>query len=674
MKKGFYFLFVVFITAILITTDIFAATLGWQNVGDPGFSTGQVENLSLAMDGNAPYVVYKDQSNANKATAMQYNGDNWEVVGTVGFSAGEVKQTSIALAGSTPYVAYIDVANGSKATVMRFKNGISWETVGTPGFSTGQITYLSFALGNSMPYVAYRDLSNGFKATVMKFDGANWVVVGTVGFSDGVVSSTSLALDGSTPYVAFSDETKSGKATVMRYNGSIWEKVGSPGFSAGIAGSIKLALDGSTPYVVFRDGSDSYKATVMRFDGTNWQNVGSAGFSTGTVFDPSLALDGSMPYVAFQDVDTSKEATAMRFNGTSWEVVGTAGFSEGGVGQVNLALHGSTPFVAFRDWVNGYKATVMKYDMLPSVTSTSPANGATFTSTDTLTINFDRNMLHDGSEHAANKLENYLLVEANEDGFQTETCAVGVGGNDIEIPILSADYDNNSDTGPYQATLTVDTLEVGEYKLLVCGSASIHDTSSNVINGGTDTVVVFTITTAEADDEVDVLPQTGFAPGVITKIPSQSASEVFQLYNHVSLEIPALSLDAPIVGVPFSQGGWNLTWLGNQAGWLHGTVFPSWAGNSVITAHVVDADGNPGLFSDLNELKWGEEVIVHAFGQDYVYEVREIEKYVQPDDTSYVFEHEDYPYLTLITCKGYDEDSDSYRWRVVVKAVQTVIR
>ena len=674
MKKKFFLSIVVIISVILFATEIFAATLVWQNVGNPGFSTIVNKNLSMAMDGSTPYVVYNDRSNANKATVMRYNGVIWEVVGTAGFSAGEVDQTSIALAGSTPYVAYRDVANGSKPTVMRF-DGTSWETVGTSGFSAGSITYLSFALGDGVPYVAYRDLSNAFKATVMKFNGTDWVVVGTVGFSDGVVNSTSLAFNGSTPYVAFSDETYSGKAVVMRFNGSDWEKVGSPGFSAGIANSMKLALDGSTPYVVFRDGNDSYKATVMRYIGTSWQNVGSSGFSSGTVFSPSLAMDGSTPYVAFQDVASSKEATAMKYNGTSWEVVGKTGFSDGGVGQVNLALNDSTPYVAFRDWVNGYKATVMKYDLLPpSVTTTSPGNGATITSIDTLTVNFDRDMLHDGSEHAANKIENYLLVEANGDGFQTTTCKERASGNDIEKSILSANYENNSGTGPYRVVLKVDPLEVGEYKLLVCGSASIHDTSGNVINGGTDTQILFTISPAESDNEVKVLPQTGFAPGVITKLPSQSVLEKYQLNNYVLLTIPALNVNAPIVGVPFSQGEWNLTWLGNQAGWLHGTAFPSWAGNSVITAHVVDADGNPGLFSNLKELKWGEKVIVHAFGQDYVYEVREIEKYLQPNDTSYVFENEEYPYLTLITCRGYDETSDTYSWRVAVKAVQTGIR
>jgi LPXTG-site transpeptidase (sortase) family protein len=89
---------------------------------------------------------------------------------------------------------------------------------------------------------------------------------------------------------------------------------------------------------------------------------------------------------------------------------------------------------------------------------------------------------------------------------------------------------------------------------------------------------------------------------------------------------------------------------------------------------VYDANGQPGLFNNLSQLKWGDQVIVHAYGQAYVYEVRSVYNYVQPDDTSSVFRHEDYPWLTLITCRGYDEDSDSYRWRVVVRAVQIEVK
>jgi LPXTG-site transpeptidase (sortase) family protein len=118
---------------------------------------------------------------------------------------------------------------------------------------------------------------------------------------------------------------------------------------------------------------------------------------------------------------------------------------------------------------------------------------------------------------------------------------------------------------------------------------------------------------------------------------------------------------------------WDVSWLGDQAGWLNGTAFPTHAGNSVISAHVYDASGNPGPFVHLDSLVWGDQVIVHAFGQEYVYSVRET-ALAAPGAVASVIRHEEYSWLTLITCKGYDAVTNSYRSRVVVRAVQVEIR
>jgi LPXTG-site transpeptidase (sortase) family protein len=613
----------------------------------PGFTAKAASYISLAFDNSStPYVAYKDYNELdNAATVMKYTGidpTGWETVGSAGFSAWQAEYTSMAFDSSgTPYVAYQDWGNDYKATVMRYENG-NWDTVGLAGFSAGKAAYTSLALDSSAtPYVAYRDKANSYKATVMKYENGNWTIVGLPSFSDGQADYTSLALDsGGTPYVAYADHGKEAKATVMTYTGSITET----------------------------DATD--------YDG--WEYVGSAGFSAGPADNISLELDSSgTPYVSYRDAVNSDKATVMKFNGASWETVGSTGFSAGKADYISLALDsGGTPYVAYRDGGNSSKATVMAYLPSPTVSTSSPASGATIQSTSTLIVDFSKDMLHDGTAHAADNVANYLLVEANGDGFQTSTCLAGVGGNDTEIDILSDTYDNNGGSGPYRATLGVAPLENGSYQLLACGSASIHDMDGNVLNDGEDSTITFTVAGEEqaAASQPEVLPQTGFAPGVVTRLPVQGLSEMYQQSNYVSLEIPSLEVEASIVGIPISEDGWNLSWLGDQAGWLHGTAFPSWAGNSAITAHVYDANGQPGLFNNLNQLKWGDEVIVHAYGQAYVYEVRTVEKYVQPDDTSSVFKHEDYPWLTLITCKGYDEDSDSYRWRVAVRAVQVDVR
>jgi LPXTG-site transpeptidase (sortase) family protein len=135
----------------------------------------------------------------------------------------------------------------------------------------------------------------------------------------------------------------------------------------------------------------------------------------------------------------------------------------------------------------------------------------------------------------------------------------------------------------------------------------------------------------------------------------------------VTVEIPSLEVNSPVVGVPLKDGGWNIAWLGDQAGWLEGTAFPSWNGNSVLTSHVYLSSGLPGPFVNLNKLKFGDRIIIHAYGQKYIFEVRE-NRVVQPSDTS-AFKHEVAPWLTLVTCKEYDASTDTYRKRVVIRAV-----
>lgn len=161
------------------------------------------------------------------------------------------------------------------------------------------------------------------------------------------------------------------------------------------------------------------------------------------------------------------------------------------------------------------------------------------------------------------------------------------------------------------------------------------------------------------------LPSTGFAPDKNTDLSKLPLEKYLQ--TSLTLEIPSLGVDIPIAGVPERNGEWNVSWLGRQAGWLEGTAFPSWNGNSVLTSHVYLPNGLPGPFVNLNTLKYGDRVIVHAFGQKYTFEVR-TNAVVEPNDTS-ALKHEERPWLTLVTCKDYDEKTNTYRKRVVVRAV-----
>jgi LPXTG-site transpeptidase (sortase) family protein len=167
------------------------------------------------------------------------------------------------------------------------------------------------------------------------------------------------------------------------------------------------------------------------------------------------------------------------------------------------------------------------------------------------------------------------------------------------------------------------------------------------------------------------LPSTGFAPRLRTRLPAQPARLAYQDYGSMRLEIPSLGESLAIVGVPKSGDGWDVRWLGEQAGYLEGTAFPTWAGNTGLAGHSTLADGSPGPFAKLGMLRWGDEVIIQGWGQRYVYAVRQ-NSLVGPGQLG-ALQHEDLDWVTLITCQGYDELSGKYLWRRVVRAVLVAV-
>ena len=167
-----------------------------------------------------------------------------------------------------------------------------------------------------------------------------------------------------------------------------------------------------------------------------------------------------------------------------------------------------------------------------------------------------------------------------------------------------------------------------------------------------------------------IIPVTGFAPGMMTKLDTFSRPA----YDATSLtmEVPVLKVSTSIVGVESKQGRWDVSWLQDQVGWLNGTAYPTWKGNSVITGHVVNADGKPGVFSKLKSLGVGEYIFVYSAGYRFTYKVVS-NALVQPTDAS-VMKHEDESFLTLITCDTYDEKTRTYLQRVVIGAALVDVR
>jgi LPXTG-site transpeptidase (sortase) family protein len=215
------------------------------------------------------------------------------------------------------------------------------------------------------------------------------------------------------------------------------------------------------------------------------------------------------------------------------------------------------------------------------------------------------------------------------------------------------------------------SLPDGEYRIFACGSTSL--TAGGValggdgVNPGTDYSLDFYV------NRPDRLPETGFPPGKVTFLEPEDHFDLKANSTGLTLEIPGLDLSAPIIGIPIQENNWNVSWLSNQVGWLEGTAFPTWAGNSALTGHIVNASGLPGPFARLRELRYGDQITIRGWDQTYIYEVRSVKIHL-PGDLSSVLGHEEYPWISLITCSGYQPWQESYANRIVIKAVQVGIK
>ncbi len=133
-----------------------------------------------------------------------------------------------------------------------------------------------------------------------------------------------------------------------------------------------------------------------------------------------------------------------------------------------------------------------------------------------LNVYFSENVLNDGSNNAANNPAMYLLVERGpNEVFDTTTCRVGASGDDLQVPISQASYNNFFGFGPYKTTLKLSSsLPPGIYQLFVCGTTSIENLDGVELNGGRDSVITFTVSAAVARSDF----WTSFSPAKLTDL------------------------------------------------------------------------------------------------------------------------------------------------------------
>ena len=281
-----------------------------------------------------------------------------------------------------------------------------------------------------------------------------------------------------------------------------------------------------------------------------------------------------------------------------------------------------------------------------------------------------------GADSATNPANYRIINKGANHTLETASCSAVLGGDDSQVTSNGVTYISNT------AVVNLSSaLPAGFYRLFVCGTTSIVDLAGNAlagdgVNSGTDFPFDFTVqavaTLPAAASKASSLPATGFAPGRIPRLPAQPAEKAYS-QSDFWLEIPKLGLKMDIVGVPQVDGDWDVTWLGNTVGWLDGSAYPTWEGKSVITGHVWNADNTPGIFADLKTLKYGDQILIHAFGQVYTYEVRE-SKRISSNSVQPVMKHEALAWLTLVTCEDYRVAWNTYSGRRMVRGVLVSIK
>jgi sortase (surface protein transpeptidase) len=134
--------------------------------------------------------------------------------------------------------------------------------------------------------------------------------------------------------------------------------------------------------------------------------------------------------------------------------------------------------------------------------------------------------------------------------------------------------------------------------------------------------------------------------------------------------IPSIAVNAKIMKLGLTKKG-ELQVPPNAptAGWYKGSPTPGQIGPSIIVGHV-DWNAQKGVFFDLRNLRLGATVkVLRQDGRFQSFMVDRIEKITKKGfPTKRVYGNIPYAGIRLITCSGYDADSNTYQKNTIVYA------
>ena len=165
-----------------------------------------------------------------------------------------------------------------------------------------------------------------------------------------------------------------------------------------------------------------------------------------------------------------------------------------------------------------------------------------------------------------------------------------------------------------------------------------------------------------AETQIAVIPTSTIAP----LEPTPAAVSTAESPVRATMSLPNAGVVAPIIDVFIRDGTWDVANLGAAVGHLQGTAPIGTPNNVGLAGHSELRDGTRGIFAYIQELNYGDPILIEMGDQRLEYRVSGLRS-VEPTDLT-VLRPTDRERLTLITCDDYDFLLNIYRTRVVVLA------
>jgi LPXTG-site transpeptidase (sortase) family protein len=171
-------------------------------------------------------------------------------------------------------------------------------------------------------------------------------------------------------------------------------------------------------------------------------------------------------------------------------------------------------------------------------------------------------------------------------------------------------------------------------------------------------------------------PTTVVSPPVQNQAPSTQPSTLAPVLRSFPkrINIPILSIDAPVVAVGLEPDGTMEIPGANEVGWYHYGSSPGDAMGSAVIAGHVDFRQQPGVFLNLRELNVGAQInITDDSGEVITYRVTERFQTNKVDlPGTELFRTDGDHLLTLITCGGeFNKRQRSYSDNIIIRAEPT---